>query len=103
MNKVRELLLYRMLLAAGSALAALEGPDAIVFSGRYAQQAAPVAEYLVPRLEQTLDLDPGTLPWQSARLRSQPSWPRPASPPYSGDVRPNRGPACLSGLSGAGD
>ncbi|MGD0835172.1 MAG: hypothetical protein ABSB49_00840 [Polyangia bacterium] len=64
MNKVRELLLYRMLLAAGSALAALEGLDAIVFSGRYAQQAAPVAEYLVPRLEQTLDLDPGTLPWQ---------------------------------------
>jgi acetate kinase len=61
--KVREHLLYRMLLAAGSGLSALEGLDGVVFSGRYAGQAKPVAEYLLPRLENTLDLPPHTLPW----------------------------------------
>ena len=62
--KVREHLLYRMLLAAGSALAALEDLDGVVFSGRYAEHGEIVANYLMPRLERTLDRRPGSLPWQ---------------------------------------
>lgn len=65
--RVREHLLYRMLLAAGSGVAALEDIDGLVFSGRYAEQAAPVAEYLLPRLERTLGRAPGSLPWQVCR------------------------------------
>jgi len=62
--RVREHLLYRMLLAAGSGLAALEDIDGVVFSGRYAEHANSVASYLMPRLERTLDRRPGSLPWQ---------------------------------------
>jgi acetate kinase len=62
--KVREHLLYHMCLAAGSALAALEGLDGVVFSGRYAEHGEKVAEYLLPRIERTLDLSPGSLLWQ---------------------------------------
>jgi acetate kinase len=87
--RVREHLLYRMLLAAGSGIAALEDIDGVVFSGRYAEQGSAVADYLVPRLERTLDRSPGSLPWQvcsttletivakagvSALLRSDDSW-----------------------------
>ncbi len=61
--RVREYLLYRMLLAAGSGIATLEGLDGVVFSGRYVEQAQPVASYLLPRLERALALAPGTLPW----------------------------------------
>ncbi len=60
---VREHLLYHMALAAGSALAALEGLDGVVFSGRYAEHGHEVAGYLLPRLERTLDLPAGALPW----------------------------------------
>lgn len=66
--RVREHLLYRMLLAAGSGLATLEDIDGVVFSGRYAQHAGVVASYLMPRLERTLDRRPGTLPWQICDL-----------------------------------
>jgi len=66
--RVREHLFYRMLLAAGSGLAALEDIDGVVFSGPYAEYAAPVASYLMPRLERTLDRRPGSLPWQSCHL-----------------------------------
>jgi len=62
--RVREHLLYRMLLAAGSGVAALEDIDGVVFSGRYAEQGSVVADYLVPRLERALDRPPGSLPWQ---------------------------------------
>jgi acetate kinase len=65
--RVREHLLYRMLLAAGSGLAALEDIDGIVFSGRYAEHGNVVASYLIPRIERTLDRRPGTLPWQVCR------------------------------------
>lgn len=61
---VREHLLYRMLLAAGSGLAALERLDGLVFSGRSVAHAAVVANALVPKLERTLDLAPGSLPWR---------------------------------------
>jgi len=61
--RVREHLLYRMSLAAGSSLAALEGLDGVVFSGRYAVHGDKVASYLLPRLERTLDLPAGSLPW----------------------------------------
>ncbi len=61
--RVREHLLYHMTLAAGSSLAALEGLDGVVFSGRYAEHGGKVASYLVPRLERALDLAAGSLPW----------------------------------------
>jgi acetate kinase len=61
--KIRDHLLYRIRLAAGSSLAALEGLDGVVFSGRYAEHAASVAEHLMPHLERTLDRAPGSLPW----------------------------------------
>ena len=61
--RVREHLLYRMALAAGTSLAALEGLDGVIFSGRYAEHGDKVASYLLPRLERTLDLPAGSLPW----------------------------------------
>ena len=63
MARVREHLLYRITLAAGSSLAALEGLDGVVFSGRYAEHGDKVASYLIPRLERTLDAPSGSLPW----------------------------------------
>jgi acetate kinase len=65
--RVREHLLYHMGLATGTSLAALEGLDGIVFSGRYAEQGSVVANYLVPRLERTLSLPAGSLPWHICR------------------------------------
>jgi acetate kinase len=65
--RVREHLLYHMGLAAGSSLAVLEGLDGVVFSGRYAEHGDKVASYLVPRLERTLDLPAGSLPWHICR------------------------------------
>jgi acetate kinase len=61
--RVREHLLHPMTLAAGAALAALEGLDGVVFSGRYAEHGDKVAADLMPKLERTLDLAPGSLPW----------------------------------------
>lgn len=61
--RVREHLLYHMGLAAGSSVAALEGLDGVVFSGRYAEHGDIVARYLVPRLERMLGLADGALPW----------------------------------------
>jgi acetate kinase len=60
---VREHLFYHMALAAGSSLAALAGMDGVVFSGRYAKHGEQVASYLMPRIERTLDLPAGSLPW----------------------------------------
>ena len=65
--RVREHLLYHMGLAAGSSLAALEGLDGVVFSGKYAEHGDKVASYLLPRLERTLDLPAGSLPWHICR------------------------------------
>jgi len=48
----RDVLLYRMLLASGAAVAALGGVDAVIFSGRYASCAPVVADAILPRLEQ---------------------------------------------------
>ena len=62
--KVREHLLYHMCLAAGASLAALESLDGVVFSGRYAEHGDEVAAYLLPRLERTLELPAGSLPWR---------------------------------------
>jgi len=61
--QVREHLLYHMCLAAGTSLAALEGLDGVVISGRYAEHGDRVASYLLPRLERTLDVPAGSLPW----------------------------------------
>ncbi|MBN2576282.1 MAG: acetate/propionate family kinase [Deltaproteobacteria bacterium] len=61
--RVREHLLYRMGLAAGSGLAALDGLDGIVFSGRYAEHGDKVAAHLIPRIERVLDVPAGSLPW----------------------------------------
>jgi acetate kinase len=66
-GRVREHLLYRIGLAAGSSLAALEELDGVVFSGRYAEQGNVVASYLLPRLERTLNLPAGSLPWHTCR------------------------------------
>ena len=49
--RARDVLLYRMLLASGTAAAALGGVDAVVFSGRYVSCAAVVAHHLLPRLD----------------------------------------------------
>jgi acetate kinase len=46
----REVLEHRLLLAAGSAVAALGGLDGIVLSGRYAEAAAELGLFLVQRL-----------------------------------------------------
>lgn len=54
-TRARELLLYRILLAAGSAVAALEGVDLVVFSGRYAGDAEVIADFLLPKLERAMD------------------------------------------------
>jgi acetate kinase len=62
--RVREHLLYHMTLAAGAALAALEGLDGVVFSGRYAEHGDTVAAHLLPQIERTLDRAPGSLPWR---------------------------------------
>jgi acetate kinase len=63
--RVREHLYYHMALAAGSSLAALEGLDGVVFSGRYAQHGDKVARYLLPRIERALDLPPDSIPWET--------------------------------------
>lgn len=67
--RVREHLLYQMTLATGSSLAALEGLDGVVFSGRYAVYGDKVAAHLVPHLERALDLAPGSLPWRICHTR----------------------------------
>jgi acetate kinase len=66
-GRVREHLLYRIGLAAGSSLAALEELDGVVFSGRYAEHSDVVASYLMPRLERVLNLPAGSLPWHTCR------------------------------------
>jgi acetate kinase len=63
-GRVRDFLLYRMLLAAGSAVASLGGLDGVAFSGRYIEAAPVVARYLLPRLERAMNLAPGALPWR---------------------------------------
>jgi acetate kinase len=65
--RVREHLLYQMMLATGSSLAALEGLDGLVFSGRHAEYGDKVAAQLVPHLEHALDLRAGSLPWRICR------------------------------------
>lgn len=62
--RVREHLLYQMALAAGSGLAALEGLDGVVFSGRYGSRGASVAAELLPKIERILGLPSGSLPWR---------------------------------------
>jgi acetate kinase len=49
--RAREVLLYRMLLASGTAAAALGGVDAVVFSGRYVSCSAVVAQQVLPQLD----------------------------------------------------
>ena len=49
--RARDVLLYRMVMASGTAAAALGGVDAVVFSGRYASCAAVVAQHLMPKLD----------------------------------------------------
>lgn len=46
----RDIMLYRLLQVAGSALAALGGLDAIVFSGRHARTAEVIGPWLLNRL-----------------------------------------------------
>lgn len=48
----REVLLYRLLQVTGSALAAMNGIDAIVFSGRHARAGKRIGEWLLQKLEQ---------------------------------------------------
>jgi acetate kinase len=62
-TRAREVLLYRMLLAAGAAAAALGGLDAVVFSGRYVSCAAMVAHHMLPRLERAGALGPDAAEW----------------------------------------
>ncbi len=46
----KELILYKMLLASGSAVAALGGVDAVVFSGRYRELGGQIYDYLSSNL-----------------------------------------------------
>ena len=62
-TRVREVLLYRMLLASGTAAAALGGIDGLVFSGRYASCSAVVAQYILPHLERAGALGPHASEW----------------------------------------
>ncbi len=56
----REVMRYRILLACGSAVAALGGVDAIVFSGRYARLGEALGPWLAERL--TFPAAPRTAP-----------------------------------------
>ena len=68
-GRVREHLLYQMTLAAGGSVAALEGIDGLVFSGRYAEHGDKVAAQLVPPIERALDRPAGSLPWRICHAR----------------------------------
>jgi acetate kinase len=61
--RARDVLLYRMLLASGTAAAALGGVDAVVFSGRYASCSAVVAQHVLPQLERAGALGPHAAEW----------------------------------------
>jgi len=62
-TRAREVLLYRMLLASGTAAAALGGVDAVVFSGRYVSCSAVVAQYVLPHLDRAGALGPHAAEW----------------------------------------
>jgi acetate kinase len=62
--RAREVFLYRVLMAAGAAAAAMGAVDAVVFSGRYVTCAAVVATELLPRLEQAGALQPHAGEWE---------------------------------------
>ncbi len=49
-GQARNLLQYRVLLSCGSAIAIMDGVDAVVFTGRYASSAVQLSEWLLPRL-----------------------------------------------------
>jgi acetate kinase len=53
LQRAREVLLYRMLLAVGAAAAAMGGVDAVMFCGPYVGCAPTVARAILPRLEAT--------------------------------------------------
>jgi acetate kinase len=61
--RARDVLLYRMLMASGTAAAALGGVDAVVFSGRYASCSAVVAQHVLPHLERAGALGPHAAEW----------------------------------------
>ena len=61
--RARDVLLYRMVLASGAAVAALGGVDAVVFSGRYASCSAVVAQHVLPHLDRAGVLGPHAAEW----------------------------------------
>ena len=61
--RAREVLLYRMLLASGTAAAALGGVDAVVFSGRYVSCSAVVAQQVLPQLDRAGAMGPHAAEW----------------------------------------
>lgn len=61
--RAREVLLYRMRLASGTAAAALGGIDAVVFSGRYASCSAVVPQRVLPHLDRAGALGPHAAEW----------------------------------------
>jgi len=61
--RAREVLLYRMLLASGTAAAALGGVDAVVFSGRYVSCSAVVAQQVLPQLDRAGALGDHAAEW----------------------------------------
>ena len=61
--RAREVLLYRILLASGTAAAALGGVDAVVFSGRYVSCSAVVAQQVLPQLDRAGALGPHAAEW----------------------------------------
>jgi hypothetical protein len=67
----RDVLLYRMLLASGSAAAALGVVDAVVFSGRYASCSPVVAQHVWPHLDRA-----GALGLHAAEWTTPPFEPR---------------------------
>lgn len=63
LDLARDIMRYRILLACGSAVAAMGGIDAIVFSGRHAKLADVLGPYLSERLKPRIPANAPEIPW----------------------------------------
>ena len=66
--RAREILSYYLLRAAGSSIAALNGLDTIVFTGRYGNLGTTLGPYLAEKLQATLPGRTTPMPWLIAPL-----------------------------------
>lgn len=63
LEKTREIIQYRILLACGSAVAAMSGLDGLVFSGRYGHLGSTLAPWLLAKLSLYGRRDPNAIRW----------------------------------------